>query len=562
MSDNRKKKRRSNKKNDQRSPIPVVVAGLLIIAVVCIAFVLINGTGPNDKVADQSRLFAVNDDTNAAIILNGEQIEEYGKVIDGSVYIAYDTVWDKINSGFYLENDTLYMTLPAETRTWNINDGSGALYRDEAGITYISAACIKDNSDIELEIYQEPYRVVIRNKWTGIRAATVSEDTQIRVRADERSEIAVNVSAGSEVTILEEGEHWMQVISPDGHNGFIKSEYITDIRDAVHEADPKYLFESLKYPDTIKMAWHYIDSTENNKYLDGMLAEAHGLNIISPTWFVLSDPDGSIVSYADAEYVEKAHSQYGLSVWAMIGDYTGEDSSTGQILQNSDSRRNCINQLIQQALTYDIDGINIDFETIKYEEAPAYLQFLREFTIEAHKNGIIVSVDNYVPTYTKQYKRNEENKIVDYVIIMGYDEHTVSSEEIGSVASIGFVENGIIDTLKEVDPQKTVLAVPFYSRGWKENYGSAGFEVENVYMAEQQDYINEHGIEVYWDESVGQNVGSAEGENARYSIWLEDAQSIARKLELVDKYQLAGASAWRIGMETADIWDVWENYLN
>ncbi len=553
--------KRNNKKKNEKTPIPVIVAGLIIVAVVCIVYVVVNGMGPNNTVADQNRLFAMPDDSSAAIIINGEQIEEYGKVIDGNVYIPYDTVWDNINSGFYLENDTLYMTLPAETRTWNINDGSGAIYRDEAGITYISASCVKDNSDIEMEIYQDPDRVVIRNDWTNIKLATVTEETPIRLRADERSEIAVNVSEGNEVTLVEEGESWAQVISPDGHNGFIKSECLTDIRDAVHEADLAYVFEPIKYPDRIRMVWHYIDSVENNIYLDGMLVDAHGLNIISPTWFSLSAPDGSIVSYADAQYVEKAHSQYGLSIWAMVGDYTGEDSSTGQILQNTDSRRNLINQIMQQVLTYGLEGINIDFETITYEEAPAYLQFLREITIEAHKNGIIVSVDNYVPTYTKQYKRSEENKIVDYVVIMGYDEHTVSSDEIGSVASIGFVENGIIDTLEEVDPEKTVLAVPFYSRGWKENYGSAEFEVENVYMTEQQDYIKEHGIEVYWNESVGQNMGSAEGENARYSIWLEDAQSIAKKLELVNKYQLAGASAWRIGMETPDIWDVWESYL-
>jgi spore germination protein YaaH len=553
--------KRNNKKKNEKTPIPVIVAGLIIVAVVCIVYVVVNGMGPNNTVADQNRLFAMPDDSSAAIIINGEQIEEYGKVIDGNVYIPYDTVWDNINSGFYLENDTLYMTLPAETRTWSINDGSGAIYRDEAGITYISASCVKDNSDIEMEIYQEPARVVIRNDWTNVKLATVTEEMPIRLRADERSEIAVNVSEGNEVTLVEEGESWAQVISPDGHNGFIKSECLTDIRDAVHEADPAYVFEPIKYPDRIKMVWHYIDSVENNIYLDGMLADAHGLNIISPTWFSLSAPDGSIVSYADAQYVEKAHSQYGLSIWAMVGDYTGEDSSTGQILQNTDSRRNLINQIMQQVLTYGLEGINIDFETITYEEAPAYLQFLREITIEAHKNGIIVSVDNYVPTYTKQYKRSEENKIVDYVVIMGYDEHTVSSDEIGSVASIGFVENGIIDTLEEVDPEKTVLAVPFYSRGWKENYGSTEFEVENVYMTEQQDYIKEHGIEVYWNESVGQNMGSAEGENARYSIWLEDAQSIAKKLELVNKYQLAGASAWRIGMETPDIWDVWESYL-
>ncbi len=551
---NRNKKENINKKQ-------IITASAVAIAAICIVILLISGAGQGTQSVNPKEYFGISSDDEKGIVVNGTVLENTAKTINGHTYILYDDVWNYINSGFYLEGNALYMTLPEGTQIWTTDDGTGYLYSDGENY-YIDTQCIIANSDIEYEEYTDPDRIVIRNKWNGVVSANVLSDTKIRQKENDRSNIVAEISKGDSVIIVESGDSWTKVTTDQGYTGYIKNECISeDTSELTHESSSRFEFQSSSLGQTVKMVWHYIDSMANNAYLDGMMADASGINVISPTWFNFADASGNMTAFADQDYVTKAHDNYGLSIWALVSDYSGADSTTGEIISNKENRQRCISQLIQTCVDYSLQGINIDFETITRAQAPAYLQFLRELKIAASPYGLIISTDNYVPTYTKYYKRAEQSKIVDYVIMMGYDEHTASSEEIGSVASLPFVEQGVTDTISEVAPNKTVLAVPFYTRGWTEKFGSTGFESENLDMTKIQNFIDEHGITTTWDDSVGQYVGSASDNEATYSIWVEDARSLELKLSLISKYNLAGASAWRIGTETQDVWSVWKSCL-
>ena len=50
--------------------------------------------------------------------------------------------------------------------------------------------------------------------------------------------------------------------------------------------------------------------------------------------------------------------------------------------------------------------------------------------------------------------------------------------------------------------------------------------------------------------------GSFEKDGCTYQIWIEDSQSIAAKVQLVQKYNLAGVAAWKLGFENSGIWQV------
>ena len=274
----------------------------------------------------------------------------------------------------------------------------------------------------------------------------------------------------------------------------------------------------------------------------------------------LADEQGSLVSYADKAYVDQAHAA-GLQVWGMLGDVNGSPVKTGDVLAGASAIANIIQQLMQIATDCGMDGINVDFESIREDSAPQYLQFLKELCVAAHAQNLVVSTDNFVPTYTKYYKRAEQAKTVDYLIIMGYDEHTASSEEIGSVASLPFVEQGIQDTLKEVPAGQVINAIPFYTRSWVETFGTSVPESQALGMDAAAAFVEEHGIVTAWDASVGQNVGSVEDGSARYSIWLEDEQSVEAKMKLIDQYDLAGVAGWRLGFERASVWNKIAQYL-
>ena len=287
-----------------------------------------------------------------------------------------------------------------------------------------------------------------------------------------------------------------------------------------------------------------------NDALGERLGVATGLNVISPTWFTVADIEGNITSLASAAYVQQAHDA-GVEVWGLIDNFTAEVSTTDTLSQLS-SRQNMIQQLIQSATSVGLDGINVDFETLSEDAGPHFLEFLRELSIECHKNNLVLSVDNPVPEdFTSHYDRREQGLVVDYIVIMGYDEHYVGSDA-GSVASLPWVEKGVQDTIAEAPAERTVLAIPFYTRLWKTTGGALTSEA--IGMDEAQNVLTENGVEAVWDGSVSQNYATFEKDNSTYQIWLEDAQSIAEKVKLIPKYNLAGVAQWKLGFENSSIW--------
>lgn len=549
----------------RRSPLPIIICLVIIAAIIGIGGFFINRYTPTDTEMNKNEYYGLTSEEEAALILNGQVLEEKGLVADGTVYISYSDVWNYLNSGFYWDAQAgqLMLTLPSGTLTWTPEDGSGAVILGSDGNPYISAECVKENSDIDLEIYSEPNRVVARTQWDGVRTATVTETAQVRYRGGPRSEILTEVQAGDTVVFQEDLSDWCQVATSDGYVGYVESSTLTQNEETglPHETDEKFQYQKISLDHKIVLGWHYVGSQEGNSSLSEVIAGATGLNTISPTWFSLADGQGNLISYADSSYVEQAHAA-GLQVWGLLGDVDGSAVNTGSVLSSAEARANIIQQLMQIAAECGMDGINVDFESIREESAPQYLQFLKELCAAAHQQNLIVSTDNFVPTYTGYYKRAEQAKTVDYIIIMGYDEHTASSEEAGSVASLPFVEQGIADTLAEVPAEQVINAVPFYTRGWVETFGSTVPESQTLSMDEADAFVTEHGIETYWDASVGQNVGSVETGDARYSIWLEDEQSIAEKVNLASEYNLAGVAAWRLGFERQSVWSVFEDYVN
>ena len=549
----------------RRSPLPIIICLVIIAAIIGIGSFFINRYTPTDTEMNKNEYYGLTSEEEAALILNGQVLEEKGLVADGTVYISYSDVWNYLNSGFYWDAQAgqLMLTLPSGTLTWTPEDGSGAVILGSDGGPYISAECVKENSDIDLEIYSEPNRVVARTQWDGVRTATVTETAQVRYRGGPRSEILTEVQAGDTVVFQEDLSDWCQVATSDGYVGYVESSTLTQNEETglPHETDEKFQYQKISLDHKIVLGWHYVGSQEGNSSLSEVIAGATGLNTISPTWFSLADGQGNLISYADSSYVEQAHAA-GLQVWGLLGDVDGSAVNTGSVLSSTEARANIIQQLMQIAAECGMDGINVDFESIREESAPQYLQFLKELCAAAHQQNLIVSTDNFVPTYTGYYKRAEQAKTVDYIIIMGYDEHTASSEEAGSVASLPFVEQGIADTLAEVPAEQVINAVPFYTRGWVETFGSTVPESQTLSMDEADAFVTEHGIETYWDASVGQNVGSVETGDARYSIWLEDEQSIAEKVNLASEYNLAGVAVWRLGFERQSVWSVFEDYVN
>ena len=304
--------------------------------------------------------------------------------------------------------------------------------------------------------------------------------------------------------------------------------------------------------------WHQVTVADANSYFENDTAAVSGVNVISPTWYTMTDNAGNIRDISSADYVNAAHNK-GMQVWALIDNFTS-DMSTFEVLSHTASRQALIGNLVSSVVNCGADGINIDFETLSEETGVHFLQFLRELSVECRRNNLVLSVDNPVPEdFTSHYDRAEQGRVVDYVIIMGYDEHYVGSAEAGSVASLPWVEQGVIDTIAEVPPEKVILGIPFYCRLWK--IMAESLSSEALGMGEANRVVSEHKVELYWDNVACQHVGSYDADGANWKIWLEDAESIAAKTDLVNKYNLTGTAAWKLGLEESSVWSVITEHL-
>lgn len=313
----------------------------------------------------------------------------------------------------------------------------------------------------------------------------------------------------------------------------------------------------------INLAWDYVSSSSVDHFKEGTVS---GLDVLSPTWYDVADNNGNLISRANANYVQSAHNN-GYTVWPLITNGFNPDLSAG-VLENATARQNLINNIIKNVDTYKVDGINIDFENMYKSDKDLFTQFINDLSKSLKTRGVLLSVDVTVNSpgsaWSDCYDRAAIAKAADYVAVMTYDQHWSNDPESGSVAQLSWVENGVQKILNEIPKEKLLLGLPFYTREWKEVYTPNGFSVTSdaISMAEAKRRIAASGAKMTWDSVSGQYYTQYSKDGATYKIWLEDAQSIDLKSQLVGKYGLAGVASWQAGLETSDIWTILKKNLS
>lgn len=590
--------RRARKRQRNIRLILVVLVVLLIAAVG--GFFIWERYSPSNEKADLKEYYGLMNEDDFAVVIDNQIITRedgiaVGKLIDGQAYIEYSILRDYINKRFYWdanENVLLY-TLP--TGSVSVAVGSKdyteimekksedyVILKTEGRTAYVALPFVKYYTDMEYEVYEEPNRAVITSVFEEKTLAELKRDTAVRCLGGVKSNVLTTAEKADTVTVLEDEDDWQKVATADGFIGYVPTSALKNRQQYVEDrafTAPQYSNISVDY--TINMAWHNVTSEYANSFVLETIAGTKGLTTIAPTWFSIADTQGNINSIASASYVNYAH-QSNLDVWATFRDFDGGISSyeeTYEVLSYTSRRERMVNQVIAQALQSGIDGINLDFELVSYECGEHYIQFVRELSVKCRQNGLVFSIDNYVPqSYNEHYDLEEQGIVADYVIIMGYDEHTAGSYTAGSVASYNYVKQGIEDALKKVPNQKLAAAVPFYTRLWFETPKTAeelaeqeGTEAAEyptkvtstaLTMNEAYQTVQNAGAELSWDDTAKQNYAQWDADGGTYKIWLEDQASLEEKLKMIKSENLAGVAEWKLGQETSSVWDLILQYVN
>lgn len=534
----------------------IIAVAVLVILVAILGIVthVVMKYIPSSEKMDLNEYYGEMTDGEIALVIGTEKLEERGLVDGDRVYLPLDVVNTYLNQRYYWDsaNQQILYATPSELTSESASSEAGDKVWVKDDKVYLNLTYVQEYTDLDAYITKDPYRIAIQYKFKNVKTVTVKKNTSIRYRGGIKSAILTSVKKGTKLRLIEEMENWDQVATDDGYIGYIDKKKVGEAEKTKFERSfNREQYSYLTMDSKVNMVWHQVTSTDANAYFADATANMTGVNVISPTWFYLTDTSGNIASIASADYVSQAHEK-GLQVWGLIDNFTQEVSTT-ETLSSTAARQNIISQLIQAAQDVGMDGINVDFESLSEDVGIHFLEFLRELSIECHKNNLVLSVDNPVPEdFTSHYDRAEQGRVVDYVIIMGYDEHYVGSEEAGSVASLPWVEQGIKDTLTEVPAERVINAVPFYSRLWKTLAGTLSSEA--IGMGQAQEVVQKYKVETYWDKNTSQNYGAFESEGAEFQIWIEDAQAIAEKVKLSSKYNLAGVAAWKLGFESSDVW--------
>lgn len=519
--------------------------------------------------------------TETVLVIGNERIGE-GKVIveDREIYMDVDTLQAYLDPHFFWDEDekTAVITtadrvvhMYSEKLTAEINlepvDLQFPLMEDD-GRLYLPLLFLYDFYNLTVDYIEETDTVVIDRVEETAYLATVSGSQPVRLRSGPgiRYPYLAVLEPEAELRLEQEEPGWCLVRTTDGLTGYLQQRRLSIAGAYPH---PQNAGSTEKPADRVQLE-HPLVVTWEFTYPNpdvNTIGEMPSLHVLSPTWFHVQDAGGNIRNLADPRYVHWAR-EHGYQVWGLVTN-SFSPAITASVLSSSALRKKVIDQLLIYARLYELDGINLDFENFHYSYRDHYTQFVRELAPLCAAEGLTLSVDVTMISgnhyYSLGYDRKALAEAVDYVILMAYDQHWENCPTPGPVAAPPWVERGLKQVLEEVPAEKLILGVPFYTRVWAiDNIAGGDYPAGSRSFSMQwgKQILDEKSYEKEWDSKSAQYMVEYKDGDLLYRFWLEDGATMRQRLELVNRYQLAGVAGWRRGLESPDTWDLFYTVLD
>ena len=512
----------------------------------------------------------------AALFVNGERSETDKAALfdNGHFYILLSELKSRLDDGYVFDDSENILRYATADQVISVKKGDSfytygrnkedigekIVIMGDGGKPYVAVDFADKFTDFSYRTGRKPYRLVIDKAGYKRKTTTISRDTEVRRFGGPKSRILANVKKGTRAVVVQSYGKWSQILTNDGILGCVLDSTLGEIstRTSGKRLDARK-YNHISMDSKVNLVWHQVTNKTANSGVDHVLAADKGINVISPTWFRISDNDGGLSDIGSLDYVKKCHEK-GVQVWALFSNFENKDVDSTSVLNHTSSRDNLVNNMIAKAIAYGLDGINVDFEQISTDAKDGYVEFIKELSIKCENNDLVLSVDNYSPTASSlHYNRKVQAMYADYLIVMAYDEHYAGGGEAGSNASISFVKKAVSESLKEVPKEQLILGMPFYSRIWKNKDGA--LSTQTIGMKSVSDYIKSHNAQETWRDDLGQNYVEFSDDTATYQLWVEDQKSLALKLNVMKEKDLAGGAFWKEGLEDDSIWDIIGKYM-
>lgn len=541
---------------------------ILIIIIAIILFIIIA------LVANHYIVFDNNRRTN--LVINNKNVTGNLKndvlIEDNKIYLSQQDVKNFFDKYIYKEEETnqiitTYNKKIAEIgfkeNAITINSSKKQIYAhaiEKDGITYLPISEMKEVYDIQIDNIEETKVITMDSLDREQKKAVVTANLSVKASTNLISRTVDKIEKGNHVTIVSSNNGYTRIRTERGKLGYIKSDKLTN-EITVREAKK----EEKQIKEKINLTWDYFSKVGSAPNREGTSIE--GVNVVSPAFFYLDD-DGKLqenVGDSGENYIQWAHNN-GYKVWPMVSNAEAGLKVTSKIMNSYKARKQLIEDIISKCEKYKIDGINIDFENMKQEDKDLYSRFIIEITPRLKEKGLVTSVDVTAPdggeTWSMCFDRHVIGDVADYIIFMAYDEYGTSSTKPGTTAGYDWVKlslNKFLQT-EEIDSDKIILAIPFYTRVWTTN-SEGKTTSKTLTMKNTYSFIPE-GTEKKWNDELKQNyVEYMDGEDKK-QIWIEDLDSLKAKVSLIKENNLAGVGSWQKGMESDEVWSMLKKELN
>lgn len=544
----------------------IFIGGLVLVAILIGIFIQNKVSYVGEEVDPLAYFDEFKGNTNNLVYEDTRvAVAEPVQIIDDEVFVNYNFINEFVNDRVFYDQNEKVLTLTNAKEVVRLHEGENKI--SFSGIEgtysivtlgdylYIQDDLIRDLYGVEVALGKDERLFVATNTSIDQKVATVKKKAYLRTHPQKKSTVIEVISKGEQVTVYNEENGYVRVRSENGIIGYLPSEELKSYETHSANTIPKVEdWEINPLGERVKLMWDDMTTKSEKDFTTTKYARMDNINVLVPAWFQFAKAEGTLEDFATASYVQQAHAK-GIEVWAMLRHNFEEPQLTAEILSSTAKRQYVIDQLVNYAKQYGFDGINIDIENIQNETSDVWVQFMRELYPQLKAEGLIVSVDVYTPSsWSQHYEREKVAESSDYFIVMAYDQHWSGSEAAGSVAELPWTEEGIVASLEEVPKEKLVLGIPFYTRLWKED--GQGLSTRSYSMSSMKELLDSWGAVVTYDEASGQNYVEYTKDGALYKIWIEDYESVQKRIDLMKKYDLAGYAAWRLGYETKDIWDI------
>lgn len=294
---------------------------------------------------------------------------------------------------------------------------------------------------------------------------------------------------------------------------------------------------------------------------DSLAGHAAHVDLVSPQWFQI-DAAGRLLAEVDVRLVDWARARR-LRLMPLVLNQGFRPEIAKLALTDATVRKDVIAGLVDAGVRFRFHGFQLDLENVPAEVRPELTAFVRVLAGELRRRGMRLSLAVPVPLVSipgssgadpvneraRAFDYRSLARAADFLTLMAYDQHT-SPGAPGPVAGGPWVEANLERLIAEVPARRLMLGVPLYYRCWRGNKIVEGPSRAALELARSR------GATVVMDATSREKTFSFEEQGERVVVWLQDAESLRERLELVRRHRLGGYSAWRLGQEDPAAWDV------